>query len=107
MTISKSKPPQGQYDENYDLHFKTATIAVGVSLITVEEETFEQDGRVVTCPVDSDITYITVPREMAYLPCGGASYSQVADILDTEGYPKRLWKIVGVWTCISSEDEPF
>jgi len=94
MTISKPRP--GEYNANFDPRPKTVT--VGVSLITIEEHTFEQDGRAVTCPVDDDITYITVPREIAFLPCGGASYEIIADILDTEGYPKRLWKISSVWT---------
>lgn len=96
MTTYQPKPKQGIYDPNYDPRPKTVT--VGVSLVTVEEHTFIQDGRTVTCPVDDDITYISVPREVAFLPSGGASYEIIADILDTEGYPRRLWKVSSVWT---------
>lgn len=96
MKTYKPKPRQSKYNPNYDPRPNTVTI--GVSLVSIEEHTFEQDGRAVTCPVDDDITYITVPREIAFLPCGGASYEIIADILDTEGYPKRLWKISSVWT---------
>ena len=92
MTTYKPKP---QYNPNKDT--KPSTIEIGISLITIEEYTFEQDGRAVTCPVDDDITYISVPREVAFLPCGGASYEIIADILDTQGYPRRLWKISSVW----------
>jgi len=105
MTISKSRPPQGSYDENYDPRHKTVTI--GVSLVTVEEHTFEQDGRAVTCPVEDDITYITVPREIVHLPCGGASYSIIADLLEQEGYLRKHWRISHVWTCIPEDQHPF
>lgn len=105
MTASKPRPPQGSYDENYDPRPKTVT--VGVSLITVEEETFEQDGRAVTCPVDDDITYITVPREIVHLPNGGASYNIIADLLEQEGYLKKHWRISHVWECVPPDQEPF
>ena len=48
-----------------------------------------------------------MPREIVYLPCGGASYDIIADLLEAEGYLKKHWKIMSVWTCISPEDEPF
>jgi len=99
------KPIQGTYDPNYDPRPKTVT--VGVSLVTVEEHTFEQDGRAVTCPVEDDITYITVPREIVHLPCGGASYSIIADLLEQEGYLRKHWKIVHIWECIPPDQEPF
>ncbi|MEM7725873.1 MAG: hypothetical protein AAF208_05805 [Cyanobacteria bacterium P01_A01_bin.45] len=105
MTTYHSKPKQGTYDPNYDPRPKTVT--VGVSLITVEEHTFIQDGRAVTCPVDDDITYITVPREIVHLPCGGASYSIIADLLDQEGYLRKHWRISQVWECIPEEQHPF
>ena len=105
MTTYHSKPKQGTYDPNYDP--KPKTVTVGVSLITVEEHTFIQDGRAVTCPVDDDITYITVPREIVHLPCGGASYSIIADLLEKEGYLKRHWRISHVWECIPEEQHPF
>ena len=95
MTISNQRPKQGTYDPNYNS--LPATVCVGVSLVTLEEETFEQDGRAITCPVDSDITYITVPREVAYRPNGGSDWNKISNILDTEGYPIRLWTVVGVW----------
>lgn len=94
--MTTHKPIQGSYDASYDPRPKTVTI--GVSLVTVEEHTFEQDGRTVTCPVDDEITYISVPREIVFLPCGGASYEIVADILDTRGYRKSVWKIMSIWT---------
>ncbi len=102
MTTSRPKP---KYDVWKDPRSKTVT--VGVSLLTVEEETFEQDGRAVTCPVDDDITYITVPREIVHLPCGGASYSIIADLLEKEGYLKKHWRISHVWECIPEEQHPF
>lgn len=111
MTTFKPKPASsdkaraGKYDPNYDPRPKTVT--VGVSLITVEEHTFEQDGRAVTCPVDDDITYITVPREIVHLPCGGASYVIIADLLEQEGYLKKHWRISHVWECVPPDREPF
>ena len=47
MTLSKPAP--GTYDPNYDPRSKAVTI--GVSLVTVEEHTFIQDGRTVTWPL--------------------------------------------------------
>lgn len=105
MTISKARPPQGSYDENYDPRPKTVT--VGVSLITVEEHTFIQDGRAVTCPVDDDITYISVPKEIVHLPCGGASYDIIADLLEQEGYLKKHWRIQHIWTVVPNNEAPF
>ncbi len=105
MTTYQPKPSQGKYDANYDPRPKTVT--VGVSLITVEEHTFIQDGRAVTCPVDDDITYITIPREIVHLPCGCASYSIIADLLEIEGYLKRHRRISHVWECIPEEQHPF
>ena len=102
MTTYKPKP---QYNPNKDT--KPSTIEIGISLITIEEYTFEQDGRAVTCPVDDDITYISVPREVVHLPCGGASYSIIADLLEEKGYLKRHWRISHVWECIPEEQHPF
>jgi hypothetical protein len=82
-------------------------ISIGVSLITVETYTIIQDDRAVEIPVDDDVTYITVPFEVVNLPCGGASYDIIADILDTEGFPRKIWKIQSCWLAINSEDEPF
>ena len=99
------KPIQGTYDPNYDP--RPSTVSIGVSLITVETDSFIQDDRHVEIPVDDDIVYLTVPREIVHLPCGGASYDIIADILDRQGYPKKWWKISHIWTCVSPEEEPF
>ena len=97
MTISKSRPPQGSYDENFDLRPKT--VSIGVSLITVETDSFIQDDRHIEIPVDDDIVYLTVPREIIHLPGGGASYDIIADILETQGYLRKHWSIMSVWEC--------
>ena len=103
MTVSK--PRQGKYDENYDLRPKT--VSIGISLITVETDSFIQDDRHVEIPVDDDIVYLTVPREIVYLPCGGASYDIIADLLEAEGYLRKHWKIMSVWKCIPKGQQPF
>lgn len=77
-----------------------SAVTVGVSLVTVEEHTFIQDGRTVTCPVDDDITYITVPLEVVFLPSGGTSYDIIADLLEAEGYLRKHWQIMSVWECV-------
>ena len=92
------KPIQGIYDPNYDPRPKT--VSIGVSLITVETDTIIQDGRAVSIPVDDDIVYLTVPREIVYLPCGGASYDIIADLLEAQGYLRKHWSIMSVWECV-------
>ena len=96
MTLSK--PRQGTYDPNYDPRPKT--VSIGVSLITVETDTIIQDDRAITIPVDDDIVYLTVPREIIHLPCGGASYDIIADLLEAEGYLRKHWQIMSVWECV-------
>ena len=96
MTLSK--PRQGKYDPNYDPRPKT--VSIGVSLITVETDTIIQDERAITIPVDDDIVYLTVSREIIYLPCGGASYDIIADLLETQGYLRKHWQIMSVWECV-------
>ncbi|MBE9047602.1 hypothetical protein IQ255_24890 [Pleurocapsales cyanobacterium LEGE 10410] len=103
--MTASKPRQRKYDENYDPRPKT--VSIGISLITVETDSFIQDDRHVEIPVDDDIVYLTVPREIVFLPCGGASYDIIADLLEQEGYLRKHWKIMSVWTCVSPEEEPF
>ena len=98
MTISKSRPPQGNYDPNYDP--RSTTVSIGISLITVETDTIIQDGRAVSIPVDDDIVYLTVSREIVHLPCGGASYDIIADLLEAEGYLRKHWSIMSVWECV-------
>ena len=107
MTISKSRPPQGSYDPNYDP--RPTQICLGISLITVEEETFIQDSRTVTCPVDDDICYITVDRELIEVKNESCvSYDIIADILEKEhGYPRKYWKIMHCWDATNTTDEPF
>ena len=58
MTLSK--PRQGTYDANYDPRPKT--VSIGVSLITVETDTFIQDDRAITIPVDDDIGLSNSPK---------------------------------------------
>ena len=96
MTLSK--PRQGTYDPNYDP--RPSTVSIGVSLITVETDTMIQDNRAVELPVDDEIVYLTVPREIVYLPSGGASYDIIADILEAEGYLRKHWQIMSVWSCV-------
>ena len=98
MTISKSRPPQGSYDPNFDPRPKT--VSIGISLITVETDTIIQDERPITIPVDDDIVYLTVSREIVYLPCGGASYDIIADLLEAQGYLRKHWQIMSVWECV-------
>ncbi len=105
MTVSKPRLPQGRYDENYDPRPKT--VSIGVSLITVETDSFIQDDRHVDIPVDDDIVYLTVPREIVYLPNGSASYSIIADLLEQEGYLRKHWKIMSVWECVPEDQHPF
>ena len=102
MTASKPRP---KYDVWKDA--RPAKVCIGVSLITVETDSFIQDDRHVEVPVDDDIVYITVPREIVHLPCGGASYDIIADLLETQGYLRKHWRISHIWTCISPEEEPF
>lgn len=92
------KPIQGTYDPNYDPRPKT--ISIGISLITVETDTIIQDERAVEIPVDDDIVYLTVSREIVYLPGGGASYDIIADLLEQEGYLRKHWNIQSVWECV-------
>ena len=92
------KPIQGIYDPNYDPRPKT--VSIGVSLITVETDTFIQDDRAITIPVDDDIVYLTVPREIIHLPGGGASYDIIADLLETQGYLRKHWQISNIWECV-------
>lgn len=96
MTLSK--PKQGVYDPNYDSRPKT--VSIGVSLITVETDIFIQDERVIEIPVDDDIVYLTVPREIIHLPGGGASYDIIADLLEAKGYLRKHWSIMSVWECV-------
>ncbi|MEM8830541.1 MAG: hypothetical protein AAGE96_14460 [Cyanobacteria bacterium P01_G01_bin.19] len=98
MTTYQPKPRQGNYDPNYDPRPKT--VCIGVSLITLETDSFIQDDRHVEIPVDDDIVYLTVPREIVYLPCGGASYDIIADLLEQEGYLRKHWRIISVWECV-------
>ena len=105
MTIS-SRPKQGSYDENFDPRPKN--ICIGCSLITHEVDVFEQDGQMVEVPVEDAICYITVLRELVYLPCGGADYSTIAKLIEEqEGYFRRHYKLVHIWECIPPDQEPF
>ena len=98
MTTYQPKPRQGTYNPNYDSRPKQ--VSIGVSLITVETDTIIQDDRAVSIPVDDEIVYLTLPREIVYLPCGGASYDIIADLLETQGYLRKHWQIMSVWECV-------
>lgn len=73
-------------------------VCIGVSLISHEVDHLIQDGRHIEIPCDDTICYLNVPYDLVHLPCGGANYSAIADILDTEGYPRKLWKVCHIWT---------
>ncbi len=86
---------------------RPSRVTIGISLITVETYTIIQDDRAVELPVDDEIVYLTVPREIVYLPCGGASYDIIADLLEQEGYLRKHWRIMSVWECIPEDQHPF
>ena len=92
MTISKSRPPQGSYDENFDPRPKT--ISVGVSLISVETETIIQDSRAVKLPVDDDVLYLTIPRELSN------DWTSIALLAEGKGYLRKHWRIMSVWATV-------
>lgn len=106
MTASKTK--QGTYDLNYD-DLRPKTVCIGVSLITVETDSFIQDDRHVEVPVDDDIVYLTVDRKLIEVKNESCiRYDVVADILDKEhGYLKKHWKIMHCWQCIPEDQHPF
>ena len=93
------------YNANKDT--RPSRVTIGISLITVETYTIIQDDRAVELPVDDEIVYLTVPREIVYLPCGGASYDIIADLLEQEGYLRKHWRIMSVWECIPEDQHPF
>ena len=101
MTISKSRPPEGSYDENFDPRPKT--VCIGVSLITVETETIIQDDRAVELPVEDDILYLTIPRELSN------DWTSIALLAEGKGYFRSHWTIQSVWECVSDDiaDEIF
>ena len=92
MTISKSRPSQGSYDPNYDPRPKTIT--VGVSLISVETETIIQDDRAVELPVDDEVIYLSIPRELSN------DWEAVALLAEGNGYFRKHWRIMSVWSCV-------
>ena len=103
MTVSKPNP---KYDVWKDP--RPPQICIGCSLITHEVDVFEQDGRAVEVPVESPICYITVDRELVYLPCGGADYSTIAKLIEEqEGYFRKHYKLVHIWECIPEGQHPF
>ena len=106
MTTSKPRPSV-KYNVWKDP--RPTQICLGISLITVEEETFIQDSRVVTCPVNDDICYITVDRELIEVKNESCiKYDVVADILDKEhGYLKKHWRISHIWECVPEDQHPF
>jgi hypothetical protein len=76
-------------------------ISLGISLITHEKHHLIQDDRHIEIPVDDAVTYITIDRNIIEIPQSHCiNYKIVADILDTEGYPKRLWRIMHCWECL-------
>ena len=108
MTTYQPKPRQGSYNPSYDSI--PQTVSIGVSLVTLETESFIQDDRHIEVPVDDDIVYLTVPREIVYLPSGGADYKKIALLAEQAGYPRRIWKVTSVWTVApstSNEAQPF
>lgn len=92
MTISKSRPPQGSYDPNYDPRPKN--ICIGITLVSVETETIIQDGRAITLNVEDDILYLTVPRELSN------DWTSIALLAEGKGYFRKHWTIQSVWECV-------
>ncbi|MGB5710388.1 MAG: hypothetical protein WBM44_05710 [Waterburya sp.] len=107
MTTYQPKPKQGKYDPNYDP--RPSTVSIGVSLITVETDSFIQDDRHVEIPVDDDIVYLTVDRELIEVKNESSiKYDVIAELLEKEhGYPRRMWKIMHCWECIPEGQHPF
>lgn len=104
MTISKSKH---NYDVSKDLP-PPKTVCVGVSLVTREVHHIIQDDRHLEIPCEDAITYITVNRDEIEVPNNSCiKYDVVADILDTNGFPKKMWRICHIWIPIPPEQEPF
>ena len=91
------------YDVNKDIKPKTVTI--GVSLVSIEEHIFEQDGRAVTCPCDDAICYITVDRELIEVKNESClKYSTIARLVEEqEGLRRTHWKVMSCWECVSDE----
>ena len=105
MTISKARG-NTKYDVNKDP--KTTQVCLGVSLVTHEMDHIVQDDRHVEIPVDDDITYITVDRALVEVKNESSiKYDVVADLLDTEGYRKSVWRITGIWECVPEDQHPF
>ncbi|NJK58720.1 MAG: hypothetical protein HC939_23450 [Pleurocapsa sp. SU_5_0] len=103
MTISKiPKLPKTKYSVDNDPP-PPKTVCIGVSLITKEVHHIIQDDRHIEIPVDDEVVYLTVNYDVVNLPCGGASYDIIADILDTQGYPRRLWQIMSVWIPVEND----
>lgn len=107
MTISKSRPPQGSYDPNYDP--RPTTVSIGVSLVSIEEHTFEQDGRAVTCPCDDAICYVTANRNDIQIPNESCiNYSVIARLVEKqEGLRRTHWKVMSCWECVPEDQHPF
>ena len=91
MTITP-RPKQGEYNANYDPRPKTIT--VGVSLISVETETIIQDGQAIVLPVEDDVLYLAVPRELSN------DWEAVALQAEGKGYLRRHWRIMSVWATV-------
>lgn len=97
MTIANNNP---KYDVWKDSRPKTVTI--GVSLVSIEEHTFEQDGRAVTCPCDDAICYVTVDRELIEVKNESCiKYSKIARLVEEqEGLRRTHWKVMSCWECV-------
>ena len=108
MTLSKHSSSRSE-EPKYDPHKpKPSTVNLGVSLITIETYTIIQDDKAVSIPVDDDIYYLTVDRKLIQVPNESSiKYDVVAELLEAEGYPRRLWKIMHCWECIPPDQEPF
>ncbi|NJO98026.1 MAG: hypothetical protein HC764_20180 [Pleurocapsa sp. CRU_1_2] len=99
------KPIHNTYDPNRDDRPKL--VSIGVSLITYEVHHIIQDDRHIEIPVEDEVVYLTVPREILHLPCGGASYDIIADLLEAQGYLRKHWSIMSVWECTPEDQHPF
>ena len=90
MTISK--PKQGKYDANFDPRPKN--IIIGITVVSVETETIIQDNRAVELPLEDDILYLTIPRELSN------DWTSITLLAEQAGYFRSHWTIQSVWECV-------
>ena len=80
-----------------------SAITIGITVITTETYTIIQDDRAVELPLEDDILYLTIPRELSN------DWTSIALLAEGKGYLRRHWNIQSVWECVSDDiaDEIF